>query len=323
MYLLMVAQNQKNGTGQRHQNAFAQVSSMKTGQASRFEKAVLLALSRLAATTTPSNSKKHRAAINNGQSLFYGNQNDYDCCMRILIIRHADPDYKIDGLTKEGQKEANALAQYLKNIPIDAIYVSPLGRAQRTMEPYLKESGTSMKPIVLDWLREFLALVPHDSTRISWDILPSTLEEGGDTCFDPSRWMESLPFYRENKDLKEQYEEVCQGLEKVLNLHGYHKVGHHYETEKGNQQTIAFFCHFGVESVMLSYLLNASPVTFWQGTCAVPSSITSLYTEERREGIASFRMNQFGGTPHLDLAGLEPSFSARFSETFDDPRRHD
>ena len=243
--------------------------------------------------------------------------------MRILILRHADPDYKIDGLTKQGQLEANALAKYLKNTPIDAIYVSPLGRAQKTLEPYLRESRTSVKPMTLDWLREFRALAPHDSTHISWDILPSTLEQGGDACFDPSRWMGSLPFYRESKDLKGQYEEVCKGLESVLNLHGYRKVNHHFETKKGNRQTIAFFCHFGVESVMLSYLLNASPVTFWQGTCAVPSSITSLYTEERREGIASFRMNQFGGTPHLDLAGLEPSFAARFSETFDDPRRHD
>ena len=96
--------------------------------------------------------------------------------MRILILRHADPDYKIDGLTKQGQLEANALAKYLKHTPIDAIYVSPLGRAQKTLEPYLRESRTSVKPMTLDWLREFRALAPHDSTHISWDILPSTLE---------------------------------------------------------------------------------------------------------------------------------------------------
>lgn len=52
--------------------------------------------------------------------------------MRILIVRHADPDYDIDSLTDTGWKEAELAADYLSKINVKAFYVSPLGRAQDT-----------------------------------------------------------------------------------------------------------------------------------------------------------------------------------------------
>ena len=58
----------------------------------------------------------------------------------------------------------------------------------------------------------------------------------------------------------------------------------------------------------------------WHGTCVPPASVTTLVSEERRKGIAHFRMIAFGDTSHLYAEGLEPSFSARFCETYE---RHD
>jgi hypothetical protein len=43
-------------------------------------------------------------------------------------------------------------------------------------------------------------------------------------------------------------------------------------------------------------------------------SITTVATEERREGIACFRMLSFGATPHLAIHGEPPAFAARFRE---------
>ena len=57
--------------------------------------------------------------------------------------------------------------------------------------------------------------------------------------------------------------------------------------------------------------------------CAAPSSITSIYTEERRKGIAGFRVNEFGSTAHLYVAGEKPSFAARFCECYGDGDRQD
>ena len=51
--------------------------------------------------------------------------------MRLLIVRHADPDYSIDSLTPAGWEEAKLLADRLAPIPVAAYYVSPLGRAAR------------------------------------------------------------------------------------------------------------------------------------------------------------------------------------------------
>ena len=93
---------------------------------------------------------------------------------------------------------------------------------------------------------------------------------------------------------------------------------------KANKDKLAFFCHFGLGCVLLSHLLHISPMILWHHFVAAPSSVTSLITEERREGIALFRMRNYGDVSHLYAKGEEPAFAARFCETFDDPiQRHD
>ena len=82
----------------------------------------------------------------------------------------------------------------------------------------------------------------------------------------------------------------------------------------GHHHFGVFFCHFGLECVLLSHLLNVSPMVLWHGTAAAPTSVTTLNTEERREGIAYWRMASFGDISHLYVANQEPSFSCRFRE---------
>lgn len=50
--------------------------------------------------------------------------------MRLIFIRHGDPDYVHDTLTEKGKREAELLAQRVKNWDVSKFYVSPLGRAQ-------------------------------------------------------------------------------------------------------------------------------------------------------------------------------------------------
>ena len=44
--------------------------------------------------------------------------------MRILIIRHGDPDYSIDSLTEKGFREVELLAKRLSKLNISDIYVA-------------------------------------------------------------------------------------------------------------------------------------------------------------------------------------------------------
>ena len=241
--------------------------------------------------------------------------------MRILIIRHGDPDYSIDSLTPTGWIEAEALSEYLMKMSISGIYVSPLGRAQDTIRPYLEKSG--MEAVTLDFLREFSPRVKKpgiDGVGVSWDWLPGEFAPR-DYFFDKDEWYTAPEFLAAG--VKEEYDRVTAELDKLLAKHGYERDGRAYHAVRPNHDTIVLVCHFGVESVLLSHLFGVSPMTLWHSTCALPTSVTTLYTEERREGIAYFRMAAFGDTSHLYAKGREPSFAARFCECFTDGTRHD
>lgn len=255
--------------------------------------------------------------------------------MKILIIRHGDPNYAIDSLTDRGRVEAALLAEHLKGKNIDHIYISPLGRAQRTAEYTMEALGITGQ--TLDWLQEFPAAVriwedaelekampvPWDDgkgqPRISWDILPSwwTKQE---ELYDKDAW-------RENKICRhsqtaEKYAEVAAGLDAVLAKHGYVRDGMTYRVERSNSDTIAFFCHFGVECVMLSHLFGISPFVLWHCFQAVPTAVTVINSEEREQGIASFRATQLGDISHLEKGNQEPSFAGRYCERFEDDTLH-
>jgi probable phosphoglycerate mutase len=128
----------------------------------------------------------------------------------------------------------------------------------------------------------------------------------------------------ESGDVITEARRVWAGLDDIIAKHGYVREGNFYRAAEPSRDTVVLFCHFGVECVMLSHLLGISPVVLWHGFCAAPTSVTTLTTEERREGIAYFRMSSFGDISHLYAAGEEPAFSARFCETYDCPdERHD
>lgn len=243
--------------------------------------------------------------------------------MKLLIIRHADPDYEIDSLTETGWKEAEALSEKLKSVDIKNIYVSPLGRAKDTASLTLKKLGKTAT--ICDWLMEFPVTINRpdfkDCRKVAWDWLPEDISKY-DELFDLNRWQEN-EIYREGK-VHEEYRHVTAEFDKLLAKHGYVRDGKYYRVEKANNDTIAFFCHFGLECVLLSHLINVAPSVLWQGFCAAPSSVTTVNTEERRKGIASFRVSCFGSTEHLYVKGEKPSFSARFCECYDnEDERHD
>ncbi|MBE7077929.1 MAG: histidine phosphatase family protein [Clostridiales bacterium] len=231
--------------------------------------------------------------------------------MRLLIVRHGDPDYEKDTLTKKGHREASLLAEKLKNEKIDYIYTSPLGRAKDTCSYTAKALGMEDKVVVLDWLREFYYI---------WDMLPQEWT-ASENAYDRDRWKEEN-FYRV-EEIGKKYDQLAKAWDELLSKHGYTREGGYYRTEKGNSDTVAIFCHFGLEMMLLSRLFNISPIVFSHHFVALPSSLTTVYTEERREGIAIFRCAGFGDTGHLYAGEEQPSFAARFCEKFDDDTRHD
>ncbi len=241
--------------------------------------------------------------------------------MKILIIRHGDPDYSIDSLTEQGRKEAELLSKKLEKLDIKEFYVSTLGRAKDTAEYTLKKLNRTAKEC--EWLKEFPPRInkPNKENTIIWDWLPQDWT-ATDEFYSNTDWG-NVPAMVEGKVL-EEYNRVTSEFDKVLAEHGYVRDNRTYKVVNANEDTIAFFCHFGVECVLLSHLLGISPMLLWHGFCAAPSSVTTIITEERRKGIAYFRVNGFGDVSHLYAGNEEPSFAARFCETYDNAeQRHD
>ncbi len=240
--------------------------------------------------------------------------------MKLYIIRHGDPDYTIDSLTPTGWKEAELLSRRLETLDVDAFYCSPLGRARDTASITLDKRKTTAE--ILPWLQEFPVKIqrPHGSVGMVWDWMPQDWT-AFEPFFDRTGWTEH-PLFQEAQ-VSSVYQTVCDGLDQLLAKYGYIRQGNCYHTQQGNEKTIVLFCHFGLECVLLSHLLNISPMALWHGTCAAPSSVTVLTTEERQKGTAYFRMNCFGDTSHLYAAGEAPSFHARFCETYENmEQRH-
>lgn len=242
--------------------------------------------------------------------------------MKLLIIRHGDPDYSIDSLTPTGWKEAELLAERISKLDVKAFYVSPMGRAKDTASLTLQRMGRTAeeKP----WLREFPALIQKpnkEAPSICWDWLPQDWTTDS-RFYDREQWLDVSAF-QESKT-PEIYRNVCSGLDALLAEHGYVRQNKLYRAERPNEDTIVLFCHFGLECVLLSHLLSISPMVLWHGTCAAPTSVTTLTTEERREGIAYFRMSSFGDISHLYAGNQEPAFAARFCEMYTNAgQRHD
>ncbi len=232
--------------------------------------------------------------------------------MKLIFIRHGDPDYANDTLTEKGWREAQALSDRVCKWDMKGIYSSPLGRAKDTASVSLNK--INREAIVCDWLKEFFVPVKDPATqndRIPWDFMPSywTKEE---CMYDKEKWIDA-PVMQTGK-VAEEYKKVKNGIDAVLAEYGYVRDGQYYAVKNANTDTVVFFCHLGVQFAILSHLLGVSPVVLWQNFYVAPTSVTILETEEREKGIAAFRCKTVGDTSHLYLAEEPVSRSGFFEE---------
>ncbi len=245
--------------------------------------------------------------------------------MRLLIIRHGDPDYANDTLTEKGIKEAALLAKRLRKERLDHIYVSPLGRAKDTAMYALNTAVYQNQAVVEPLFKEFncdKAVVLPDGTdrHLIWDLLPEYWTKQP-ALYDAEGW-KTHPAVTHG-DVVNYYEAVVNRLDDILEIHGYKRDGNLYKAVRPNTDTVVIFCHFGLEMILLSHLMNVSPFPLLHHFVALTTSVTTLYTEERREGIATFRCAGFGDISHLYEGEEEPSFSARFCEVYGNGDRQD
>ncbi len=238
--------------------------------------------------------------------------------MEIIIARHADPNYAIDGLTERGEKEAALLTKRLMTKNITDVYCSPLGRAKLTAKPFLEASGLDCT--YYDWLQEFYVSLYQEMAMPDMPGLP-------DRCCpwdaDARFFMEdqkrlSGPDWHENpayshKDMGDYSKHVTSSFDALLEKHGLRKNGAIYEPVDGpaffksrawNETKIVIFCHMGLGSLLLSHMLNVPPPVFWQTVRFMPASISVIRFEKRPQEYAAARIFSIGDTGHLLPLGL-------------------
>ena len=234
--------------------------------------------------------------------------------MRILLLRHGEPDYSIDSLTPKGWREAGLLALRLASYRIRDFYVSPLGRAKDTAACTLRPLGREAE--TLDWLAEFRGWYPDPNAghnRIPWDFLPRFWTAMPELS-DPHAWADAPLFA--GGTVRQIWDETTRGVDGLMARYGFRKDGPVWRCDRNTHDTIALFCHFGISMAVLAYLQDESPIPLWQHCLCVPSSLTEVVTEERIPGEVAFKVTRLGDTAHLECNGERRSTAGLFPECY-------
>ena len=252
--------------------------------------------------------------------------------MRIIFVRHGEPDYTRDSLTEKGWREARFLSQRISKWKVTQFYCSPLGRAKDTASCTLEKMNRTA--VTLDWMKEFAYDIedPLNGKRgIPWDFVPSCWSSDA-LMLDSEGWPES-DIMRTNPQIATDYRMVCQNFDKPLASYGYVRENHFYRMPGAKERfiphtfspsrpdaldeipdsveepVIVIFCHLGITCLVLSHLLNIAFPLLVHGFFLPTSSITVLSSEERWSNEAYFRVQTIGDVNHL-LVNNEPISSA-------------
>lgn len=227
--------------------------------------------------------------------------------MRLYIVRHADPDYSIDGLTPAGHLEAQALAERFAALGLDQIYASPLGRARRTMQ--YTADRLQMPHAILDWTAELNwprihqpnPVDPAATTYCVWDVHGHTVRS--DRALPGyENWHTFTPF--EDPHYRQAFGELAAASDAFFATLGFERQGGSYRVMRENRQRVAVFCHGGFGLTWLAHLLAIPLPLVWSGFFLSPSSVTTILFDERQPGIAVPRCLGLADVSHLYAAGL-------------------
>ncbi len=202
--------------------------------------------------------------------------------MRIIIVRHGDPDYEKDCLTELGKKQAEAVAKRLMPEGIEEIYSSCLGRAKETAQAFSDLSG--IKPVhILDFMQEIRFGYGMDlyTTGNPWDETDEMSKRGEDLT--DKNWR-GHPFFKENAATSD-VDMIAKETDKWMATLGYEREGLYYRCtrEDAEEHTIVLFAHGGSGTAMLSRILNL-PFPYLCAIVRMPHTAITILRMDKRPG---------------------------------------
>ena len=200
--------------------------------------------------------------------------------MELLLIRRGLP-VTVDnratgieadpGLSELGLRQAEALADWLTNERIDAIYASPKSRARQTVEPLASRLGVDVivEPLVNEYDQGELEYIPIEHLKAAGDPRWEAMMNGDD-----------LP----NPEVFQA--QVVKGIERIITAN--------------RGRTVVVGCHGGVVSAYLAHLLDIQRVMFYEAHYTSVARVAASSAGHR--SVRS--MNELG---HLKVAGISLS----------------
>ena len=203
--------------------------------------------------------------------------------MRIIFVRHGDPNYEKDCLTELGHKQAKLVAQRLLNEGIEEIYSSPMGRAQQTAQPFSELSG--IKEIhTLDFMKEIRFGLENDLYNEEYSpwVAVDKLAAAGTNLQDPD-WRKFPVFINNTATI--DVDNVRANADKWLESLGYKREGLYYKNirKDDSQHTIVLFSHGGSSTALLSQVLNI-PFPHLCATLHIPHTGITILRLDRNPG---------------------------------------
>ncbi len=226
--------------------------------------------------------------------------------MRLLFIRHGEPDYTNDCLTENGRIQAQDTARRLKGEGLKAIYSSPMGRARETASYTAQEYGLDIQ--LLDFMHEIdWGDRPGATEKLEYDGHPWTLgyrlltEHPG--CTENSAWADH-PYFRDNVCM-DYYRKVSNGIDAFLAGYGLVRQDGLYRCGDCSEDSIALFAHGGSGAILFSHILNL-PFPFVlasmpYGVC----SVSIIEFKKQRGDIIAPRLELFNDMGHIDKRKVE------------------
>ena len=223
--------------------------------------------------------------------------------MRLIFVRHGEPDYINDCLTENGVIQAKSTAERLKKEPITAIYASPMGRARQTASYTAEDHGLDIN--VLDFMHE-----------INWGIIDEKKEQGelkyeghpwslaNDLLAECPEYVGSFewdkhPYFADNK-CTAYYHMISEKIDGFLEQFGLERKDGAYFCRKACDDTIALFSHGGSGACVLSHVFSL-PFPFVlaslpYGVCSV--TVIDFPSREGEQVIPRFEL--FNDMGHID-----------------------
>ena len=217
--------------------------------------------------------------------------------MRIIFVRHGNPNYELDCLTELGHVQAAAAAERLAPEGIEKIYSSTCGRAMETAGYTAKKTGLDVHPC--DFIREIDWGVKEEISPIydgnPWDRAERFIKGG--ECPSAPDWRANTLF-AETKT-PESLNKLGDGLDDWLKTLGYTREGYCYRVGKVEHKTVAMFCHGGAFAAAISHLFSV-PMPF--SLMCIPfnqSGIVEIMLSGREGELAIPQIHKVHNVQHL------------------------